>query len=372
MAQPTDVIVVGAGIVGCAIARELARRGVSVDVIDERGVGLGATQASAGMLAPYIEAQEGHPLFELAARSLDLYDDFVAGLTADSGVPVTYRRTGTLDIATDETALEALRHTADVLARRGVAAELVNGRVAREQEPYLPEDVAGGLLIPAHGFVSATELTLAATSAARRHGAQLLAPRRVLRIAQADRHLGVETDRGTVEADVVVLAAGCWSGLIAIDGLAGRVPVRPVRGQLLCLSWNGPRLRRIVWSARCYFVPWDDGTVLVGATEEQAGFDERTTVAGVRDLLEAACDIAPHTWTAGFVAARAGLRPGTTDDLPIIGPSVAMANLIYATGHYRNGVLLAPLTARLVADAIIDRRVDPALAPFAPDRFGHL
>src|SRR5262249_2691741 len=149
----------------------------------------------------------------------------------------------------------------------------------------------------------------------------------------------VETDRGTLDADAVVLAAGCWSGSISIDGVATQVPVRPVRGQLLCLSWNGPRLRRVLWTSRCYFVPWDDGTLLVGATEEHTGFDERATVAGVRDLLDAACEVAPHAWTAGFVGARAGLRPGTADDLPIIGPSAVVPNLTYATGHYRNGVL---------------------------------
>jgi glycine oxidase len=145
-----------------------------------------------------------------------------------------------------------------------------------------------------------------------------------------------------------------------------------VRGQLLHVGWNGPPIRRVTWGERCYLVPWDDGTLLIGATVEEAGFDERATVVGVRDLLEAACDLVPHTWTASFLGARVGLRPGTKDDLPIIGASTALPNLMYATGHYRNGVLLAPLTAQLVADAMLENRIDPALGAVSPRRFGNL
>src|SRR5207245_9140824 len=129
--------------------------------------------------------------------------------------------------------------------------------------------------------------------------------------------------------------------------------VRQVRGQMLHVSWSGAPRRRVTWSERCYLVPWDDGTVLVGATVEEAGFDERTTVAGVRDLLEAACDAVPHAWTAGFLGARVGLRPATLDGLPVIGPSVVLSNQVYSTGHYRNIVLLASRTAELVADAML-------------------
>ena len=160
--------------------------------------------------------------------------------------------------------------------------------------------------------------------------------------------------------------------LAEIVGLPARTPVRPIRGQLLRLAWKGPMVRRVVWSERCYLVPWDDGTLLVGATVEDAGFDERTTAAGVRDLLDAACEIAPAAWTAGFIDARAGLRPASADLLPIIGASRVFPNLMYATAHYRNGVLLAPATAAIVADAMLDKRLDPALAAFSPQRFGDL
>src|SRR5262249_3331492 len=146
----------------------------------------------------------------------------------------------------------------------------------------------------------------------------------------------------------------------------------PVRGQLLTLGWTGTPLRRVTWSHRCYLVPWDDGTLLVGATVEEAGFDERATVAGVRDLLDAASELVPHAWRAGFRVAPVGLRPAPADDLPVIGASSIAPNVMYATGHYRNGVLLAPLTASLVADAMLEDRVDPMLAPVSPARFGEL
>ena len=148
------------------------------------------------------------------------------------------------------------------------------------------------------------------------------------------------------------------------------MPVRPVRGQLLHLGWQGPPLRRVTWSSRCYLVPWDDGTLLVGATVEEAGFDERATVAGVRDLLDAAAETVPHAWSAAFLGARVGLRPAAPDEMPIIGRSEALPSVVYATAHYRNGVLLAPVTADLVADLMMEGAAERALEPFSPRRFG--
>jgi glycine oxidase len=372
MARPSDIIVVGAGIVGCAIAHELASRGASVEIVDERPVGMGATQASAGVLAPYIEAREGSPLLDLTVRSLALYDRFVERIGSDSGMPIAYRRTGTIDVAATDTELRALQQTAEVLARRHVAALMLDAQAARAEEPQLGGGAIGGLLIESHGFVGATDLTRALAVAARHHGAQLIERSRVRRISSLHGDMIVETDRGTLTSNAVVLAAGSWSGQIAIDGIVPTVAIRPVRGQLLHLGWTGTPLRRVTWSARCYLVPWEDGTLLVGATVEDAGFDERTTAAGVRDLLDAVCELVPRAWEAGFLGARVGLRPAAADELPVIGPSAAMPNLVYATGHYRNGVLLAPLTAQLVADAILENRIDPLLATVSPSRFGAL
>lgn len=372
MARPSDVIVVGAGIIGCAIAHELARRGASVRITDGRAAGMGATQASAGILAPYIEA-EGE-LLDLTVRSLGLFDEFVARATGDSGIAVPYQRTGTLQVATTPDRMAALRTLSASLDAHAVGFELLDPEATRAEEPHIAGDVIGAMVVPAHGFVGVGELTRALLVAAQSQGAQFtegVGVRCISRGAAPEgTGLTVETDRGPLVAPTVVLAAGAWSGQIEIEGVAARVPVRPVRGQLLYLGWNGPPLRRVIWGDRCYIVPWDDGTVLAGATVEDVGFDERTTVEGVRGLLEAAADLVPHARTASFLGARVGLRPASAGELPIIGPSRLMPGLVHASGHYRNGVLLAPLTAQLVADAVLNQVIDPAMRATSPDRFG--
>ncbi|HEX7798239.1 MAG TPA: glycine oxidase ThiO [Vicinamibacterales bacterium] len=376
MASPREIVVVGAGVVGCAIAYELSRRGASVIVIDDRAPGMGATQASAGVLAPFIEARNDGSLVELTARSLGLFDAFVSRVRSDSQATVAYQRSGTLDVALDADSLTTLQKTHAWLDARGVESNLLDARGAIDCEPQLSSSVTGGLLIPAHGFVGASQLTHALTTAALRKGARFVDYGRVASLTRDGAGLRLDTSgtlRKVVRADAVVLAAGSWSGAVQIDGVEKRLPVRPIRGQLLHLHWTGAEnLRRVVWSDRCYVVPWQDGTVLVGATEEDAGFDERTTLAGIQDLIDAACELLPHAWTASLIAAKVGLRPGTPDHIPIIGWSEAIPNLMYATGHYRNGILLAPLTAELVADAILEKRSDPLLELTRPQRFGQL
>jgi glycine oxidase len=369
LSGPTDIIVVGAGVVGSAVAYELARRGASVQLIDDRPPGMGATQASAGMLAPFTEAKDRDATFlALAVRSLDLYDAFVARVAETSKMPVTYRRTGTIDVASTPERLASLQDIAGRLSTRGVSLSMLDAVAAREEEPLLGDAVEGALLIPAHGYVNAGELTRALVAAARCCGANVIEGR-VRGIAKRDGALVVETGRGPLSADVVVVAAGSWSGHIDING-ASRVPVRPVRGQLLHLAWSGAPLKRVTWGDHCYLVPWDDGTLLVGATMEEVGFDERTTVDAVRRLLTAACELVPAASSAALLSARAGLRPGTPDALPVIGWSTTMPGLMYATGHFRNGVLLCPLTAQLVADAVLDDSSDPAFVATSPRRFG--
>lgn len=366
-----DIIVIGAGIVGCAVGYELARRGASVQIVDDRQPGMGATQASAGMLAPFTEAKDRNTTFlDLAVRSLDLYDEFVSRVARTSKMSIGYERNGTIDVASTVERMSALRDIASRLTARGVPLSLLDAAEARAEEPELGQPVAGALLIGAHGYVRAGELTRALVAAARCHGAHLVEGSRVRQLSRRDHDLIVETDRGPLAAGAVVLTAGSWSGQIDLGDQVPRVPVRPVRGQLLHLNWTRTPLRRVTWGDHCYLVPWDDGTVLVGATMEEVGFDERTTVEGISGLLKAACDLVPAAADAALLGARVGLRPGTPDALPIIGWSEALPNLMYATGHFRNGVLLSPLTAQLVADAMIDNTADPALAAIGPQRFG--
>jgi len=170
---------------------------------------------------------------------------------------------------------------------------------------------------------------------------------RVSRVTRAGSTVRVETSAQTLEADKVVLAAGAWTN--AIQGIR-TPPLRPVRGQLLHLGWHGEPLSTIVWGPECYVVPRTDGTILVGATVEEVGFDERATAAGIRDLLDSACELLPEGWGASFLEARVGLRPATPDELPVLGEDPAVPGIVHASGHYRNGVLLAPITASLIAD----------------------
>ncbi len=364
-----DVIVIGAGIIGCAVACELGRRGASVRVLESRDVGGGATQASAGILAPYTEADRPGPLRTLCAEGLGLWGDFVARAVADSGREVLYERTGTLEVVTDEASLNRLERTGCTLAAAGVECRLLTAREARAAEPSLGAAVAGALLVPSHGFVGvATLMEALREGGAARHGVSFLTDRPARRVqASSDGAMAVETAAGTLTGDAVVLAAGSWSG--GAGGDDGALPVRPVRGQLLQLAWSGRPPARVVWAPSCYLVPWPDGSMLVGATVEEAGFDERATVAGVATLIEAVSGVLPEARNAGFEAVRVGLRPGTPDDLPVVGRSATAPGLVYATGHYRNGVLLAPLTARLVADLVLDGREDPLLAAVSPARF---
>jgi glycine oxidase len=364
-----DVAVVGAGVIGTAVTYELVSRGASVTLLDCRGAGLGSTQAAAGMLVPYLEGF-GRPLLPLATTSLDMYDAFVDRVSRDAGVGIGYQRTGSLQVITADQSLDELQHVAADARAAGQACELLDEQAAREAEPQLTPEVSGALYMKSHGFVVTGDLCGALTAAAIKHGARVRVPARAMRIEPRDGGFAIGLDNDTaVTARHVVVAAGSWSGQIQIEGVPP-LPVRPIRGQLLQLASDAPPLKRIVWGPRCYLVPVSKGAILVGATVEDAGFDERTTVAGVRDLLDSACDMVPHLWQATFVGARVGLRPVTADEMPIIGRSAKMPGLVYATGHYRNGVLLAPLTARAVADLVFDNHDDPLLSAASPQRFG--
>jgi glycine oxidase len=343
-----DVIVVGAGIIGCAVARELSRRGVRIVILEARTVGAGATQASAGVLAPYIEAPGEGPLQAMAVRSLAMYDEFIAGVSRDVGTPIEYRRCGTLEVATDPAAAARLLALGEWVRSMGVDAEWVPAVDVAHLEPALVE-TEGALLVPSHGYVRAAQLTAALLAAACRHGAVFHSERRVENIAFDGDEVMVTAGDTSYRAGTLVIAAGSWSGPL------GATAVKPVRGQLLQLRWAGPPIMRVLWSDSCYIVPWVDGTLLVGATVEDVGFDDRVTASGVQALLAAASALLPGVRDATFVEARVGLRPATPSGLPIIARSAEHPSIVYATGHYRNGILLAPLTAHLVADLVLQK-----------------
>ena len=359
-----NVTIIGAGIVGYAVAYELASRGASIRLVDPRGAGLGATRASAGMLAPHIEGHSPE-LLKLSVCGDAVYDGFVSRVQADAGMPIEYRRIGTLQVALTPTEAAALQSLSAQLKIAGVTHDLLDATAVRQLEPGLDEGASLGLHIPAHGYVAAAQMTSALAEAMRRKGVTLTAAA-VEQLAASGGRLRVTTSDDAFESDAVVVAAGSWSGQLMVPP----VPVRPIRGQLLRLRLPEPPLSRIVWGGSCYLVPWTDGSVLVGATVEDVGFDESATVQGVQQLLANAEALLPALNGARFNEVRVGLRPQTPDELPVIGASSTMRGVYYATGHYRNGVLLAPLTALMLADLMIDRRERQELSLVTPARFG--
>ena len=329
-------------------------RGAKVTVLDPRPIAGGATQASAGMLAPYVEAHESGPMLDLGVRSLDLYDRWIADLGAE-GAEVEYRRSGTLQIAlTPEDATRLRAEYGEWLTAEAVAARV----------PALSA-TSGGMWIDRHGYVDAPQLARALAASAERRGGRV-AFGRVERIDPVEGALRLQV--GTEEAfdaATVVLAAGAWTN--RIEGVR-TPPLRPVRGQLLQHTGGIGRIQTILWGPDCYIVPRDHG-LLIGATVEDAGFDERHTEDGVARLFDAAQRLLPALQRDLINEVRVGLRPATPDGLPVLGRDADVPALVHASGHYRNGVLLAPITAKLIADLVMDDVVDPVLAEFRPDRF---
>jgi glycine oxidase len=347
-----NVIVIGAGIIGAAVAEELASRGARVTVVDMRSPGRGATQASAGMLVPYHEGQDNPALLSLCTQSFGLYDDFISRVRERSGIPIEYSRGGTLEVAATDTEAERLGRMRAWLGEQRVESDWLDANALRRLEPSVTERATGGLFIPNQGFVGATALTKALVHSARLHGATFESPVEAVRVDPSREGIEVRTDTRRLMADAVVMAAGTWSGRVKIAGQPA-LPVRPVRGQLLELTWaNGSLPKYPVWGSRVYTVPWQPGTLLVGATMEDVGFDEQSTAAGVQELLDGVTELLPAARQSALAAVRVGLRPKTDDGLPLIGPIPSEPRISLATGHFRNGILLAPLTAKIVADAI--------------------
>ena len=342
-----------------------------MQVLETRAPGQGATRASAGILAPYIE---GHAdIFrDLGARSLELYDGFIERLRADSGHHLIYQRNGTFELAFSNDDVERLTALSSSLSKQGVEARWVATTAFGEFEPHAARHAQGALLIPIHGFVGVTSLTLAAAAAAERAGAKFTTEIGAIRIySLPGNRAGVQTSRSMWDADRVVLAAGSWSSQITVQD-ADQVPVKPIRGQLIQLQAEAGAIRRVLWGPNGYLVPWPDGSILVGSTVEDVGFDESHTEGAVRQLRAAAAELAPILEGAPMTGVRTGLRPRGPDDLPMLGVSQAVPGLIYATAHYRNGVMFAPLTVELVRDLVFDRGGDPALRELDPARHGRL
>ena len=349
------VVIVGAGLIGLGIAYELARRGASVRVIDAHEPGRAASWAGAGMLAPYTEAHPSADFEAFCVSSLALYPEFVADLRARSGVDARLALDGILEAAYDSPAEDRLRAQVESRLARGIPARWLDRDELQRFEPALGRTARGAAFSPSEGHVDNRRLGRALRGACDALGVRIdenTGP--VALEADARRVLGMRHPRGFVPAGAVVNAAGAWAG--SIEGLPPHavLPVAPVKGQMLALAMSSNFIRRVLWLPGAYLVPRDDGRLLVGATVEDAGFDVRVTAAAMRTLLDAALAALPSLAELTIVEMWAGLRPATPDGLPYIGPT-SLGGYFVAAGHYRNGILLTPATARLIADILEGR-----------------
>jgi glycine oxidase len=366
-----DIVVIGGGAIGLAIAWQATKRGLDVVVVDE-SPGMAASWAAAGMLPPVTEVhfgEEGTLALNLASNSM--YPEFIAELEADSGRSAGYVRCGTLAVAQDSDDNAVLDEIYRFQQELGLDVQRLKGRECRALEPGLAPNVRGGLLVEGDHQVDNRALVEALLVACQNVGVTLVADRVVRVIVEGDRATGVELAAcGAISANEVVLAAGCWSG--SIDGIPDefRPPVRPVKGQLLHLRGpaDQPIATRNIRGGDVYIVPRGDGRLVVGATVEEQGYDTTVTAGGVMTLLRGAWEVLPGTQELELVETVAGLRPGSPDNAPMIGPS-GLDGLVIATGHYRFGILLTPITARAIVQLLDEGTVPEEVAAFSPQRF---
>ena len=358
--------------IGLSAAWQAARGGARVAVLDRAEPPAGATRVAAGMLAPVGELAFGEPeLLEMTLASAALYPQFVAALEAASGESTGYTYQGALHIALDRDEAAELRRVHDLQRSLGLAAEWLPPRRCRELEPGLTPSFNGGVHAPGEAAVDPRALTRALLAALAEAGAEVRSATEVVAgIFAGERLAGVRTAAGEeLRAESTVLAMGAWSGRAEWLPEHARPAVRPVKGQIVELrSRDGePPCERIIASERVYLVPRPDGRLIVGATSEEQGFDTAVTAGGVHELLREAYRLLPDVAEMELVESLAGLRPGTPDNLPLIGPG-AIEGLVLATGHYRNGILLAPLTAAAIASLLAGKPLPEAVAPAHPTR----
>ncbi|HLZ28152.1 MAG TPA: glycine oxidase ThiO [Chloroflexota bacterium] len=376
VAPSADVVVVGGGVIGCSIAYFLTLAGARVTLLERSHLAAGASGVAAGMLAPQVEAPFADPFFELALLGRAEHAGLAERLLEEVGLDVEYRATGILRVARTEAERTDLQRQQRWQAARGLATEWVDADDLGRREPLLSgvagRLLAGGLWLPDEAQVRGPRLVQALATAAVARGAKFLEGTWAVGLETiGSRVTGVITPSGVLRGETVVLAAGVWSKALARDaGL--EVPVAPVKGQVLSLRALGKSPRQVIWSGECYLVPRPDGEIVLGATEEEGNYDARPTLAGLNRLTEAALDVVPAA--GGFVVegAWAGLRPAAPDRHPIVGWAPGISGLLIATAHYRNGVLLGPLTGRLVAEQIVSGAPAKEFAPFGPERFGGL
>ncbi len=363
-----DAAVIGAGLIGLGIAYELAKRGVSVTVFDAREPGRGASWAGAGMLAPFSEEVADNAMLALCTASLEAYPAFVEDLRERTGIDAQLRMEGTLHVARDAATFAGLRGRLESVRTRGGDAHMLDRAELLAREPMLATDCVGALAIANEAQVDNRLLGRALVAACDRLGVRIVQDVSDVRLdADARRVRGVQTSRGFTAAGIVVNAAGAWAA--QLDGVPShaRVAVKPIAGEMLAIAVPHFLSRALVWTHEVYLVPRSDGRMLVGATVCDRGFDVRVTAGGIARLLDAALAVAPVLGDFAVAETWAGLRPGSHDGRPYLG-ATDLDGYIVAAGHYRNGILLTPITARAIADVILTGSSRVSLEAFSPGR----
>ncbi|MEW6737005.1 MAG: glycine oxidase ThiO [Acidobacteriota bacterium] len=364
-----DIIIIGGGLIGCAVAAELATHKLHVRLFERGQLGREASWAAAGMLAPQTEAENAGHFFELCSRSRDSYSSYVAGLRELTGLDPCYRTEGALQLALNESSAQVMEHNYNWQFSAGLPIERLKGEDVRKLAPAVSSSVTTALFFPREHQIDNRKLTECVISAGERRGVEFRAGALVTNIIiESGVVRGVIANGERHEAAKVINAAGSWASLFAAGPL--RLPMlTPVRGQMLALKLPAGRLNHVLHYEDVYLVPRWDGTILVGSTTEQVGYDQRVTAAALQRLLKQAQIALPELADATFINAWAGLRPATYDGLPLLGEHKELPGLLFATGHYRNGILLAPITATLIAESVLCGHDVATLAPFTPSRF---
>jgi glycine oxidase len=365
-----DVAIAGGGLIGAAIALELSQTGLQVGIFEHEQPGEGASWAGAGILSPAPENSAMIATVAIGRASLERYPEFVAVVEEISGENVGYRAKGTLGLLFSGHAQAELSTIIALHHGLGLKAEPLNADDARAMEPVLSDEIEAAVFRPDEASVDNRALTKATLNAAKQCGAKLFAGKRVTGICKNHgRCTGLMVGDEKVESGWTVIAAGCRSG--EISGVSRYAPVRPAKGQMIALRRDAVRIERVLWSDKVYLVPRNDGRILVGATVEYVGFEKTVTAGAVEALLRGAIDLAPELANAQIQETWAGLRPDSPDHLPIIG-ATDVEGLLVATGHFRSGILLAPITARLIREWITRQSVALDWERFSPLRFVEL
>jgi glycine oxidase len=364
-----DVIIVGGGVIGASIAFELAAEKLDALLIDSQQPAREASWAAAGMLSPGPDSPDALPLVPLAKESMRLYPEFIASVEELSGKTTAFARKGVFEVFTAPNGESERDKMVAQYQTLGLSIEPVATEVARKAEPALGPAVRAAAWLPEEATLDPRMLMDALLAALQNRGVEILGDSPVSSVMLDGNHCtGVVTRGRNISAKCIVVAAGCFSA--AIDWIGRYAPTRPIRGQLLALESKSVILARTLRSNKAYLVPRPNGRIIAGSTLEDAGFEKHVTPAGVRKILDGVLELAPALANAQLVDAWAGLRPGTPDHLPVLGPT-DIRGLYIATGHYRNGILLAPATAKLLSRWILGGKPELDTERFSPLRFGH-